>query len=148
MTVVSAAGIMGMILVTTADVVARAGFGRPLSGAFDIVGVLGGLTLFCALPYTTAVKGHVAVEFLFHKLGRRGRILVDVANRLLGMALFAGLAVFLGRRALALRASGTVTPTLQLPMHPVVWIGAVCAVVVMLVILHNMLRPGKEMIRL
>ena len=147
MTAVAAAGIVAMMAVTVVDVIARSALNRPLPGAYDLVRLIGGLALFCSLPYTTAVKGHVAVEFLFHKLGGRGRILVDVFNRLLGIALFSCLTAYLTFRGLALRASGEVTPTLQLPMYPVVFAGAFACAVVAAVILHNLLHPGREMIR-
>ena len=77
------AGLMAMVLVTTADVVLRV-FNAPLTGAYDIVKIAAAITVAAALPYTTAIKGHVAIEFFFHKLGRRGRIVVDALMRSAG----------------------------------------------------------------
>ena len=48
-----------------------------ITGALDLGKGCGALVIAGALPYTTAVKGHVAIEYFFHKLGRRGRIVVD-----------------------------------------------------------------------
>ena len=55
-------GLLMMMLVTCADIVLRA-FRISFSGAYDIVKMIAAVTISCALPYTTAIKGHVAVEF-------------------------------------------------------------------------------------
>lgn len=143
---VTAAGIVMMMLVTCIDVVLRK-LGFPLKGAVDIVKITGAVTLGCSLPYTTAVKGHVAIEYFFHKLPRVGRIIVDSIARTLAIALF----LLLARRSFyygnALRASGEVTPTMQLSVFWVPYVLAFCFLVVSLVILYHLLHPGKEMIK-
>ncbi len=143
---VAGAGILVMMGVTCTDVVLRV-FGRPLTGAYDIVGVAGAVTIACALPYTTAVKGHVAIEYFFHKLGRRGRLVVDTATRLLGMGLFGMLAWRSVLYGFVLKASGVATPTLQLPFYWIPWVIAAACALVVLVILGNLLHPGKELIK-
>src|SRR6056297_2827449 len=79
--------IMAMMLITCTDVVLRI-FNHPIKGAYDLVLISIVITITCALPYTTAVKGHVAIEFLFQRLSRLGKILMDTAIRLVSMALF------------------------------------------------------------
>jgi TRAP-type C4-dicarboxylate transport system permease small subunit len=139
-------GILAMMGVTCVDVVLRA-IGSPLTGAYDIVKLAGALTIACALPYTTAVKGHVAIEYFFHKLSWRGRVVVDTLARLLGMALFSVLAWQSVRYGASLQRSGQVTLTLQLPVYWVPYVVAFSCGVVVLVILHNLLHPGREMIK-
>ncbi len=144
--VVAGVGVMTMMLVTCADVVFRR-FGYPVIGAFDIVKISSAITLAAALPYTTAVKGHVAIEYFFHKFNRVSRIVVDTVVRLLGMMLFA----FLGWQSFSYGAklfeSGQVTQTLQLPVFWVAYFIGFCNFVVLLVILYNLLHPGREMIK-
>ena len=84
---VAGCGILVMIFVTFLDVVLRI-FRCSIVVAFDIVKVAGVITTACALPYTTAVKGHVAIEYFFHRLNRLGRIAVDTFARILGMVFF------------------------------------------------------------
>src|SRR5512140_3391571 len=69
----SAAGIVLMMGITSYDVISRAIFNSPLRGANDLVSVFAAITLAASLPYTTGLKGHVAIEFLFLKLSHRGR---------------------------------------------------------------------------
>ena len=143
---VSGLAILAMIAVTCADVVLRA-FGRPLTGAFDIVRVAGAVAIACALPYTTAVKGHVAIEYFFQKLNRPGRILVDTVCRLLVMGLFS---VFTWQCVMygnSLRRTGEVSLTLQIPMFWVTYVIAGACAVTVLVKIHNLLHPGREMIK-
>ncbi|MBN2307412.1 MAG: TRAP transporter small permease, partial [Candidatus Hydrogenedentes bacterium] len=98
-------------------------------------------------PYTTAVKGHVAIEYFFLKLSRRGRIIVDTVCRSIGIVLFSFLTWKSVHYGSALKASGQVTPTLQVPVFWVPYVIALSCGVVVLVILHNLLHPGKEMIK-
>lgn len=143
---VSGLGVFVMIATTCTDVILRQ-FGCPVKGAFDIVKIAGAISLAAALPYTTAVKGHVAIEYFFHKLNRTGRIIVDSMCRLAAIALFA----FMGWRSILygndLQVSQQVTQTLKLPIFWLPWIIGVCCFVVVLVIIYNLTHPGKEMIK-
>ncbi len=140
------AGVLAMIAVTCLDVVLRQ-FGHPLVGAYDLVRIAGGLTLACALPVTTAVKGHVAIEFFFHKLHRRGRIVVDSLMRLLQCGAFLVAARECARHGQKLLRSGEVTPTLQWPTFWVLWVLAGACVLTALVTLFHLVQPGRELIR-
>jgi TRAP-type C4-dicarboxylate transport system permease small subunit len=226
--VVSAVAVLAMMAVTCTDVLMRM-FGSALRGSRDMVCVAAAVAAGCALPYTTAVKGHVAVEFFFHKLGGIGRVVVDTLMRLLGMVLFAVFAwccfrhaktmhmprtLISGEHALSIwpiflltclytaalaawaqrtsqkgwrvwdgkrltvcigaflaihavlvvgwwrflvhaREMGLFAPSvhvdrymnLPIPHAPVMYMLSYCCGVVVLVILHNLLHPGREMIK-
>ncbi|HSA02918.1 MAG TPA: TRAP transporter small permease subunit, partial [Candidatus Paceibacterota bacterium] len=100
-------GLLTMVSVTSLDVVLRL-FRISLKGAYDITSIAAALTVAAALPYTTAIKGHVAIEYFFQRLGRRGRIVVDTGMRLMVIALFVLLAWQSIRYGNSLRNSGTV----------------------------------------
>ncbi|MGA1865001.1 MAG: TRAP transporter small permease [bacterium] len=144
--IIAGIGILTMIGVTCLDVIMRM-FRHPLVGAFDIVKVAGTVTIAAALPYTTAVKGHVAIEYFFQKLSRRSRIFTDTFVRMLGILLFS----FISRQSLiyaaALKRSGEVTLTLQIPVFLIMYFIAFCFALVALVIFYNLLHPGREMIK-
>jgi len=143
---VSGLSVLAMILVTCVDVFARA-IGHSLTGSFDVVRIAGALAVACALPYTTAVKGHVAVEYFFQKLGRRGRVVVDTLSRALIMLLLAIIAWQFFKYGQTLRRTGEVSLTLQIPMFWVADVIAVTLAVTVLVKIHNLLHPGREMIK-
>ena len=143
---VACASLMVMVLLTTAEVVLRI-FRVSLTGAYDIVKIAAAITIAAALPYTTAIKGHVAIEYFFHKLGRRGRIVVDVLMRLGGMALFGLLAWGCVDYGNSLRAKGEVSMTLQLPIFWVPYLLAVSCALVVLIKVYHLTHPGKPMIK-
>ena len=143
---VACASLMVMVLVTSTEVVLRI-FRLTLTGAYDIVRIAAAMTIAAALPYTTAIKGHVAIEYFFHKLGRRGRVLVDALMRLGGMALFSLLAWGCVDYGNSLRAKGEVSMTLQLPIFWVPYVLAVSCVLVVLIKVYHLTHPGRPMIK-
>lgn len=144
--IVSACGLAAMVLVTTLDVCLRA-TGFSLTGAYDLVRIAAAVTIAAGLPYTTAVKGHVAIEYFYHKMGRRSRILIDTIIRLVIMALFVLLAWGSVGYGHSLRAKGEVSMTLQLPVFWVPYVLGFSCLLVVLITLYHMLHPGKEMIK-
>ncbi len=143
---VAGAGLMAMVLITTADVILRK-FSVSLTGAYDLVKIAATLTAAAALPYTTAIKGHVAIEFFFHKLGNRGRTLVDALMRLGGAALFALLAWGCVDYGNSLRHKGEVSMTLQLPVFWLPYVLACSCALVVLSKLYHLTHPGKPMLK-
>ena len=139
-------GILFMMAVTCVDIVLRR-LGSSLPGAYDLVRIAGGITIAAALPLTTAVKGHVAIEYFFHRLGRGGRMVVDGAMRTIQTAgfLFAALAFL--RRGNRLLRSGEVMPTLQCPVFWLAWLIAFMCLLTALVSLFHLLRPGRPLLR-
>lgn len=138
--------LLGMVAVTVGDVVGRQ-FGYPIRGAYDIVKILGGVAIGSAIPLTKAVKGHIAIEFFFQKLGRTGRALTDTLMRLLVLAFFSLLSIQFIRFGFAFRESGERTQTLHLPVFWVQWILAAGCLVTVGVTLWHLLHPGRSMMR-
>jgi len=145
--IVAGLAVVAMILVTSADVVGRNLLKRPLPGVYDIVGLLGAITITGALPYTTAVKGHVAIEFFFQKLSRRGRLVVDTLMRLICISMFLFLTWRFIQYGMDLRASGEATLTLRWPVFWMAYWMSLCSGVVVLVIVYHIMHPGKELMK-
>ncbi len=145
---VSGASVLAMIAVTCLDVILRLPFiGRSLTGAYDITKMAGALSLAAALPYTTACKGHIAIEYFALKLRPRGRRILDVGIDLLGMALFAFLAWRTVLYGVEMLRSGQVSQTLQCPIFWLPWAIGVCCGMVVLVLGHHLLHPDQEVVR-
>jgi TRAP-type C4-dicarboxylate transport system permease small subunit len=143
--VVAGLGLITMMLSTCVDIFLRV-LRIPFAGIYDIVKIAAAVTISCALPYTTAIKGHVAVEFLFHRLGPRGRMATDTLIRLLAMTLFSLLTWQFVHYGNALKKSGEVSMTLQLPVFWVPYVMAFSCAVVVLVTLYHLLHPGKMLL--
>ncbi|NLN94530.1 MAG: TRAP transporter small permease [Candidatus Hydrogenedens sp.] len=138
--------ILAMMCITCVDIVFR-GIGKPIVGCYDLVRITGALAIACALPYTTAVKGHVAIEYFFLKLHRRGRIVIDSISRTVVMILFGTFAWQSMLYGNSLKRSGEVSLTLGIPLFWLSYAVALSLGITMLVTLHNLLHPGREMIK-
>jgi TRAP-type C4-dicarboxylate transport system permease small subunit len=141
------AGVVAMMAITCTDVLLRM-FRLPLRGSYDLVSVCGTVSMACALPYITAVKGHAAIEYFLHKLNKRGRFVVDLLVQSTGIALFALLARECLRIGANMHASGQVSITLQLPLFWLPWLVAVCCAFTAAVLLFHLTHPGKQLVRL
>jgi hypothetical protein len=119
-----------------------------LPGAYDLVKIAGVLSLSTGLPYVTAVKGHVAIELVYHKLPKLGRLVVNIVVNIASIAFFAVVFYQGIMYGLSLLGSGEVSTTLQFPIFWIPFVLSFCSVVVMLVIHHVTLHPGKELIKL
>jgi len=143
---VAGLAVAAMILVTCVDVIGRR-LGYPLKGAYDLVEILGAIAITGALPYTTACKGHVAIEFLPHKLSPRGRIVLSTLVALIFIAVFAFLTWRFVQYGIELKASHQGMVTLG---WPVFWLAhwmAVCSAATILVLLYQVTHPGKELMK-
>ena len=143
---IAGVGILFMMAVTCADILLRR-LGTSIPGAYDLVRIAGGITIAAALPLTTTVKGHVAIEYFFHRLGRRGRIIVDSAMRTIQTVGFIFAAIAFLRRGNRLLRSGEVMPTLQCPIFWLAWLIAFMCLLTALVSLFHLLRPGRNFLR-
>lgn len=144
---VSGACLLAMTALTCADVFLRAAFKAPIKGAVDLIGLLCALAMACALPYTTAIKGHVAVEYFFLKLGRRGRIAVDTAIRLVLAAFFVWLGLYLARYGHSFYTTGQVSQTLQLPLFWLPYVMAFCCWVMVAIKFYHIAHPGRSLLK-
>ena len=146
MTFVSCFGLAAMVVIICGDVLLRVS-GHPVKGAYDLVRVAGAVTIACSLPVTTAMKGHVAIEYFFQKLNRPWRVGVDSVMRVLMIAAFLLAAyecVGYGSRFLK---NGQVTDTIELPIFWVPWLMAVSFGVTALVVVFHLVYPGRELVK-
>ena len=138
--IIASAALVGMMLLTCADVFMRYLFSDPIIGTYDLVSLMGAVLASFAMPYTMLKKGHVAVEILIQYLSRGKQLIIETFTHLLGIALFAVLiwqAILLSRD---MKAAGEVTPTLLLPFYPIVDCMAICFCGLCLAILVNLLQ--------
>ncbi|NLH43301.1 MAG: TRAP transporter small permease [Planctomycetes bacterium] len=144
--VVAGAAVVAMIVVTCIDVVGRR-FGHPLKGTYDLVEILGAVTIAGGLPYTTACKGHVAIEFFFQRLSRLGKIAVDTVWRTITISLFSFLTWRFFHYGFEIKASGQGTSTMGWPIFWLPWWFSLCCGVMVLVILYHLTHPGKALMK-
>lgn len=138
--------ILLMMGITVLDVVLRI-FGSGITGAYDLVRACGAVSVACALPYLTAVKGHIAIEFFYHRSSRAGRLAMDTILRLASLLTFGALAFFLFRHGLSMLETGEVFPNLGLPVFWIPLLISLSSALMMIVIFYHLTHPGKEFIK-
>jgi len=74
-----------MVGLTTVDVVLRYFFNAPLIGAYEVMEFLLVGVTFLSFAYVQRVKGHVGMDILLQKLGRKGNLILEVVGCLLAL---------------------------------------------------------------
>lgn len=118
---IAAACLIGMALLTGADIISRGALGSPIYGVEDMVAVLAVLTTGLALGYTHSQKSNIGVEFLYSKLGKKARRTLKVITNLVSAALFGTVTWRLYLYGCSMRESGEVSMTLELPTDMVIF---------------------------
>lgn len=117
-----------MLIFTVTDVLLRA-LGRPIVGDYEIISFLGAVVVGFAIPYTSLLKGHVIVDFLLEKLPKNVGDVMQVATRILGIALFIWMGWNFVVMSLDLVKSKEVTPVFRLPFYPISLGLAFCCII-------------------
>ena len=103
-----------MMLLTVADVLMRAG-GHPLVGTFEVVAMSLALVIGFTIPKVSFDRGHVRVDLIIERVSKRTRNVLNIFTRLICLVFFLIISYNLFAVASELRASGEVSPTIQLP---------------------------------
>jgi len=146
MTGIACVGLAAMMVIIFADVGLRI-MGYPVKGAYDIVRVAGAVMIACSLPITTAMKGHVAIEYFFQKLNMRWRVAVDSVMRVAMIGAFLLAAYECVGYGIRFLRNSQVTDTIEIPIFWVPWLMAVSFGVTALVVVFHLVYPGRELVR-
>jgi TRAP-type C4-dicarboxylate transport system permease small subunit len=81
--------LLGMMLLTFADVIARYLFNRPFAGAFEVTELLLLVLIFAGLPLVTYADEHALMDFIDRLLGPRPtRVLERLVQALCAAVMF------------------------------------------------------------
>jgi len=111
-----------IMLLTTADVLSRHFFNRPIAFTFELTEIMMILVTFLGLGYVTAKNRHIEVDILVPKLPIRLQGIIGAFNSLLGIGIFALIAWKTAERASQMLRTGEITEILGLPMAPAIFI--------------------------
>jgi TRAP-type C4-dicarboxylate transport system permease small subunit len=139
-----AACLIGMTLLTCADVVGRY-FRHPIFGSVEVVGFMATLAVAMALPYTHKIKGHIGVEILWQVFSERTRRITDLCTGIISLALFGMVTWRMAVYAHTMKESGEVSMNLQLPEHLIVYAVAFCFTIFTLIILREIVQNIKKL---
>jgi TRAP-type C4-dicarboxylate transport system permease small subunit len=78
-----------LMLITTADVVSRGFFNKPIPGTLELSEYMLSIIILLGAAYTQQVKGHVGVDFLTKRFSPRTRGIIEIITNLLCMFIIA-----------------------------------------------------------
>jgi len=113
--------LMGMALLTGADVFGRGVWNTPIFGSEELTTIMATLAVGLALPYAHNQGVHIGVDVVVSRLRRRTRRLVKLLTDMVSTALFGVVAWRMVVYAGTMRASGLVSMNLELPSYCVVY---------------------------
>ena len=142
--IVAGAALVIVMLLSGADVVGRT-FGRPIPGAYEIISFAGGLVLGFAIPASAIGKVHVIVDLVIAKLTSGPKAVLHFISRLMGAGLLCAAGYALIMMGSKLRATGEVTPVLQLPFYPIAYaMGLAFLVTALILLLESISKGGAD----
>ena len=123
-------------------------FGRPIHGAYEVVGLLMAAAIGLAISHCAAKEGHVAVTILVERMPEKYRLILDVVVNLCILAfllLTVRMLVLYGNRLLI---GDYVSMTRKIPMFYFAYIIAFGFVGYSLVLLGNLVESIKKVRRI
>ena len=140
---ISGSAIVAMMLLTTLDVLLRL-FRSPISGTYEIVGLLGSVAASFALGYTSVEKGHIIVEFIVRRFSPHMQALISAVNALVGCAVFVLVSWQCVIYALFQMKTGEVSMTIGMPIYPCIFGVAAGSALLCAVLLMEFLRSLRS----
>ncbi|MBN1369953.1 MAG: TRAP transporter small permease [Dehalococcoidaceae bacterium] len=144
---VAGIGLVAMLALTFADVIAVKVFKSPIPGAIEMVSFLSVVVVAFAIAYTQQLKGHIQVEFFVSRLPVKLRSFIGILVTAAGIALFALLAWRSFEYARVLQLSGEVSMTQRIPFYPFVYAIAFCCIPVCLQLALEMLEFFNRLVK-
>ena len=143
--VVGGCALVGMMLLTSADVILRS-LGKPILGCYELVGFLGAVAITLPLAQTTIERAHVAVQLLVIRMSVMGRKIVFIVTSIMSLFLFSMVAFESVRYGNDMRLSGEVSMTLRMPFWPILYAIGLCAAIVgVICIIDSLLTIANRM---
>ena len=122
MRIIAAICLLGMALVTGADVLLRGALNSPIFGSEEIVGILGIIVVGFSLPYAHYQKSHIGVEILVRRFSKKTRRTIKLVTDTATFGLMAIIAWRMFLYAQSQAESGEVSMNLELPEYWVIYV--------------------------
>jgi TRAP-type C4-dicarboxylate transport system permease small subunit len=142
--VAASALLMSLMLLTSADVVARYLFNRPIRGAFEVTELLLLVLIFAGLPLVSHADEHVTMDFIDRLLPRAALAGLVRGVHALVAAIFFFVAWQVLIKAGRISGYGDTTDVLRIAVGPFVYFMAAMVLLTGLVHLFKVFVPGER----
>ncbi|MBA3009272.1 MAG: TRAP transporter small permease [Proteobacteria bacterium] len=131
--------LIGMILLTCANIVARQVY-VPIQGTFEIMGYAGAVVTAFALGYTQFTNGHICVDVLVNAYPKSMKRLISILNHGVCALFFFIVAWHVVQKAMTLKHAGEISETLRVIYYPFILAVALGCFILGLALLTDFLK--------
>lgn len=135
-------GMVYVLVVSVADIIMNKVFKDPLNWAFDSIGLMAVVATVFAIPRVQLSHGHIEVDTLVSRLSLFWKRVTGILISLLGIGLWG----IIGWRSVLygmdIWESGEVSMSVGMLIYPFIFVQALCAFLVAVVILFQLVRDA------
>jgi TRAP-type C4-dicarboxylate transport system permease small subunit len=147
LTYIGNAALFVMMCLSTADVVGRYLFNKPILGVFEITEFLMLIIIFSYLALAQSSKSHISVDILVPHLPKKIQLIIERFNHLLCLLLMV-LITWMGvEKAMELKNAGEASTLLKIPNYPFAYFlvfGCLVLCLEFIADLITLFQQGKE----
>jgi TRAP-type C4-dicarboxylate transport system permease small subunit len=118
MSVIAGVTLVFVMLLTVLDVILRY-FGFPIMGVYDLVALGGAVIIGFSVPYAAEKRVHVFMEMAQQFFGKTGKQVMNVATRLIALAISFLIGWNLIKLGTGFRQTGEASLTIQIVYYPI-----------------------------
>jgi len=107
-----------ILVINVTNITGRYFFNIPLKSTYELTGLSMIFLISLAWPFTTATKGHVAVDIVTLLLPNCVRVALEIFNQLIGLVFFGAMTVGAVMTGIELNKLGQHSDLLQIPFSP------------------------------
>ncbi len=133
-----------LMLLTSAEVVGRGLWSRPIPGTMEISSYLLSVFVLLGLAYTQQVKGHVRVNMITSRLPQRLRLGLEIFTTLLSILI---VAVMCWQGWVIGMEERSVSDMLRIPQRPFRLLVAVAAFLLLLELVIDLIEAARRLAR-
>ncbi len=110
--------LIGLMLLTTADVAGRYFFNAPIDGVFDLTQFAVSIMVFLGLAYCGFRGAHVVIELLYDRFPPGARRVLNRITNLAGCILFGVIGWRTAVQSIDIREMGEASQMMEIPFFP------------------------------
>ncbi|MBN2040203.1 MAG: TRAP transporter small permease [Spirochaetes bacterium] len=129
-----------MVGLTVIDVVLRFFGSSAITGAYELVAVMGGIVIAFAVPKTSWDRGHVFVDFFIENRSKAVKNTIYILTRIAGIIIMLLLSWSLVKKGMHLQKAGEVSMTLHVPYYPWCYAFGICFFIESITLLTDIFR--------
>jgi TRAP-type C4-dicarboxylate transport system permease small subunit len=138
---------IGLMMLTVADVFLRKFFNAPILGSFEITEFLLVVLVFFAIPWAALKKANVKVDLIVGKLSQRVQAAFSSVTCLLSLIVTAFFGWYTIPQAVYILKLGSVSDMLEIPVYPFYFVVAFGFFILMFVLLANLIEFVRKAVK-